>query len=568
MAGIFLDSRPCTPDDPSVCGPEVGWATGASLLLATPVLLVLLPALGCLVGVLAGSYELVADRLPQAQAAFGLHGLACAVVLGRMLRSRSQQAAVVRAAAGSVAVPGPDTRPPRSGFVGAAALTAAAAGLLLLWHTWTAADQRHLAAAARLDATVVAELDDGYTVRLRLPDRQDEVAVDVVDSAYPVGAVLPVLVDRTGDEPWVALVAEQPDPTIPLAAGLAAAMVAVALAGREVARRRAPARLTAGAPAVAVLGVRRADEVDLWDADGSAPFARVPIRWTPGGAGAALAFTEAEEHWDEDDWDEDDWEAGQATAFGEAWREPGPSRDPGDLLARPEPMTAIGDLRQGGWVAVAAGTEMLWPAGGVRLLRGPGPDEPDLDDDEVFRGEPVVAGTGPVPDLPLTLRAPRSARRLGTALLAGFVLGPIAAVLFAESWYEHLLALWIGGAAGVSGLARLLGFLRLEPAGLTLSGRWRTHVVPWAALHGVRQDGPELLLAWWPEEQGRAGPFDPVAGGSTEGTAARAGTLAMRQRDRALAAGLPRSRVTSRWSPAMPAAGLYLVVALVVLVLE
>lgn len=572
LVGIVFDARPCTPVDPSVCGPEVGWATGASLLLATPVLLVLLPALGCLLGVLAGAYELVAERLLQAQVAFGLHGLACAVVLAWMLRSRQRQSALARTAAGRVALPGPLPPAPRTAFAAAAVLVVAGSGLLLLWHAWTTVDQRHLAAAIRLDAPVVAELDDGYTVRLRLPDRQDEVSVDVVAAAYPAGAVLPVLVDRTGDEPWVALVAEQPDPTFPLSAGLAAGLVALALAGWEVTWRRVPARFAAGAPAVAVLGLLRADEVDLWDADGSAPFARVPVRWAPEDV-PDHAISDSDGNWDEDDRDEDGgevedgWEVVRAADFGAAWRQPAtpptwPYRP--DPVVR-EPMTAVGDLRQGGWVALVGESGVLWPSGGVRRLVR---DDPASDEDDLFRGEPVAAGTGGVPHLPVVLRAPWSARVLGTALLAGFAVGPVASVLLAEGWYQRLLALWLGGASGISGLTRLRVGLRLEPTALTLRGRWHTHVVPWAALHGVRRDGPELRLAWWPDEIMDVGPFAPETGETPESTASRAGDLMMRQRTRALAAGDPGHRVASRWSPAVPAAALYLLVSVAVLVLR
>ena len=571
VAGLGLDDDPCSAAEPSVCGPEVGWAVGAALLLATPILLVALPALGCLVGVLAGVVEQW-DRVPEARTAFTLHGLACAAVLVAMLLARRRQASVARTGTGRLAVRGP---PPSTGpglFAPAALLLLAAAGGLLLWHGWTTADQRHLAAADRMDARVVAEVDDGWAVRLVLPDRQDEVELDVVGS-YEVGDVVPVLVDRTGDRPWVALVAEQPDPTFPLSAGLAAALAGIALAGWEVRRRRVPSRLAGGAPARTVLALHLGDEVELWDTDGSGPFARVPIRRGPAAVhGHVESPVESPVEVDED---EDAWVGvadEYAARFGAGWRgeavvEDDDADEDGPELVR---MTAVGDLREGGWVALVRGPEVLWPLRTVRLLRRGTADPDEAEREDRLRGTPVAPG--PLVDLPLAARPTDRTRLLGAAMLLGFAAGPLAATRLATDWYETGLALCLGGYAGLAGLDRLRSGLRVEPDRLVVRHRWRVHEVPWAALHGARRDGDELRLAWYPDETVDLGPLaiaaptptpgnTPAPGDTAAEVAQRVGAAVMRQREPARSTGGPV--VVSRWSRvAVAAAVLYPVGAL------
>lgn len=560
----LLDSPPCSVADPSVCGPDLGWSVGASMLLATPVLLLVLPALGCLGGVGFGLFELATEPAPVARIAFVLHGLACAGVLVRMLIGRRRQGEPARAGGGRVAVPGPAPRTGPVDFIPPALLLIPAAGLLLLWHHGTVGDERHQAAAVRLDAVVVAEIDDGWTVRLQLPDRGDEVSVDVVDS-YPVGAVLPVLVDRTGAKPWVTLVAEPPDPTFPLAAGLGVVLLALATAGGALRRHRATAGLLAGAPAVSLLGLRRADEVDLWDADLTRSFGRIRIRW-------ASPDPTTDESTDEEFWDEDELSAADAEDFGAAWREPADD----DLEARfglievpsrnPVPMVAVGDLRQGGWIALLDGTEVLWPVWTVQALRRTGDEEewePE-DDGDLFRGAPIEPG--PAAELPLTAGPPVRTRLLGAAMTIGAGAGPLAAAFLAENCFQVVVALIAGAGLLHSGLRRVTVGVRLHRDRLTVRETWWVHEVPWAAVHGARRNGGELRLAWRPDVIIDTGPFAPGDAAAAE-QAERLGGAVMRQRALALAAGDPGRPPVARWNPAGVGAALLYLAAVVAAVL-
>lgn len=545
----LLEDQSCSIADPSVCGADVGWAVGASMLLATPVLLLVSPALGCLAGAGFGLVELVAEPSAVARIAFTLHGLACAAVLAWILGARRRQGEPARAGGGRAAVPGPAPRIGPADFVPAALLLIPAAGLLLLWHHLAADDQRHQEAGVRLDAVVVAEIDDGWTVRLRLPDRGDEVSVDVIDS-YPVNAVLPVLVDRTGAEPWVMLVAEPPDPTFPLAAGLGVVLLSLAAAGLALHRQRARATLLAGAPAVSLLGLRRADEVDLWDADRTRAFGRVRIPWA-----------RPEPTGEEESWDEDELSAADAEDFGAAWRDAADGDDE-DLIEvpTPVPMVAVGDLRQGGWVALLDGTEVIWPVWTLRALRHSDQDdwEPDADED-LFRGAPVEPG--PAAELPLTAGPPARTRLLGAAMTIGAGTGPVAAAFLAGNWYQVVLALVAGSGLLRNGLGRVAVGLRLDRDRLTVREPWRVHEVPWAAVHGARRNGGELRLAWHPDAVIDTGPFAPRDPAAAE-EAERIGGVVMQQRALALAAGDPGRSPVTRWnSIGVGAALLYLAAA-------
>lgn len=564
-----LSGGSCPAADPSVCGPDLGWALGASLTLATPVLLIAFPLLGCLTGALFGLYELVAEPDTAARIAFTLHGLACVLVAVLVISSRRRQGRVAAATGIHVPVPGRPPRPEPLPVLVAAVLLAGAVAGIVLWQFWTARDDRHLAAARRVEATVVGEVDDGYSVRLRLPDQEDEATVEVVDH-YDVGTVVPVLVDRTGDRPWVAPVGEQPDDTFPLSAGLAAAGVAAAVGGWELTRRRMPARLAAGAPAVTVLAVRQDYEVELWDTDGTAAFAQLDVRppvpvddaagagaWTgPVGSGAPVRSA--------DDLyrppPEEDWPAEEQARFGADWRSQPAMRDPRPVPVR---VTAVGDLRQGGWVALVDGDRVLWPARTLRVL-APGPsrdredeDEPeDEEQDDLFRGTPVAAGPGV--DVPFEARAPRRARLLGLAMLAGFSLGPLAAAFLAEGWFQTIVVVAMGAQLGFAGLGRVHVGVRLEQRQLVIRERFHTCDAPWAAIHGVRRDEDVLRLAWLPDMVMDVGPFAASPGTTPAELAERIGATVMRQRELALAAGDPGLRPVRRLAvPSVLVAVLY-----------
>lgn len=569
---LGFSTEPCRADDPSVCGPDLGFALAGSLTLATPVLLIAFPLLGCVSGMLFGLYELLTDPETAARIAFTVHGLVCAVVFALLIVSRRRQARV--AAATGLHVPAPG-RPPRPGplpFAGAALLVAGAVAGIAGWHFWAARDDRHLAAATRVDATVLAEVDDGYSVRLRLPDREDEVTVEVVEH-YPVGAVLPVLVDRSGDRPWVTPVGEPPDDTFPLSAGLAAAQVAAAIACWELGRRRLPTRLAAGAPAVTVLAVRRGDEVSLWDTDGNASFARLdvrppePVDHPAGGLprSAGTLFSWSAEDLDRSVQEEGRW-ASRLDRVDADRRSP-----PVAAVSTPVRVTAIGDLHQGGWVALVDGDRVLWPARTLRLSATrtdqAEEDEDEDEDEDLFVGQPVASGPGV--DLPFEARAPARVRLLGAVMLAGFALGPLAVAYLAEGWYQTIVGVAGGAQLGFAGLGRLRTGLSLTQRRLEIRDRFHTYDAPWAAIHGVRRDEGVLRLDWLPSVVMDVGPFATRPGTTPAELAERIGAAMMRQRERALAAGDPGLRPSRRLAaPSLVAAALYAAATVAALVLS
>lgn len=597
---LFTDDAPCVPEIPAQCGPDRGFAVVLGLGLATPVLLLTVPAVGCLAGILFGIEEVLADPLRSAATAFGLHGAACLGVLGWLVVSRSRQARVARDVAGAgTAVPAqPPPASPGGGrrLLAAGLLTAGVAALLLYRHDQGEVD-RHLAAATREPARVTGVDQEGWHVSLLLPATEDRVTLDVIDpGTYEVGTDVPVLVDRTDRPPWVALVAEQPDPTFPLTAAVLAGLLAAVAAGWDAVRRRALRRLATGpSSAVAVLVESNWDEAILRPVGGGPPFARLPLA-APLGTGSGGLGAEGweldEDAWrarfgldrpaDEDAgdgheaWDEDEWTAEEIGEFGRAWRSEDPEPDGAGAGVRgTAPATVVGDLRAGGWVALETAEGTWWPSGPVKLPRRSAPwhrlrgDEPPPHPFDVERlggrlpGHPVPAAPI-VPELPLVARPPAGTRLVGAALLAGAAAALLGALLVAEGWYETVVALLLGGRAAWAGADRLLVGVRLERAALVVLGRWRTVRVPWSQVHGARRDGDSLTLAWQPDELIDVGPFQPDPGGSTEDAAERVGGAVMALRERALAAGYPGGEPESRWSPAAASTALYAAAAVAV----
>ena len=78
---------------------------------------------------------------------------------------------------------------------------------------------------------------------------------------------------------------------------------------------------------------------------------------------------------------------------------------------------------------------------------------------------------------------------------------------------------------------------------LHVVGSYRVHSVPWERLHGVRRDGPRLLIAWQPDVVAEVGPFRADGtDGTDEARAERLGAVMLTLRERAVvdvAAGRP-----------------------------
>jgi hypothetical protein len=232
---------PCSPADPSVCGASLPDTWAFALFLATPILLLSAPALGCLSALLMAVLGARYDPVPGMPGWWAVGGVLSAAVLAHLTLILSRQRRV--AAAGTellpLAAPVETARPgfgrTRLLYAGAAAVMGIA--LLLTYQQRVSVKQEHLRQARPADA-VVQRLDAGnYTLDLRVAGVERLVTVEVVSTGiYRVGQTVPVLADLTGDAPWVRLVAEPEDP----GDWLSFAVLALLLAGLAASR---PARI-------------------------------------------------------------------------------------------------------------------------------------------------------------------------------------------------------------------------------------------------------------------------------------------------------------------------------------
>jgi hypothetical protein len=266
VAAAVGDTTACTPQAPSLCGPDQGFAWCVVICLATPVLLVWLPLLGCVAGVAFALADQVFDHVTSARVGFGLHGLACAVVALWLLRSATAQQRIAADAGHGVraAVPTAHGRPDTDWGLGrvVAATALALLGLGLLgWYAHVLQVERgHLAAAEQVTGRVVAVDEEDSSITVEAPARAGprRVTLGVLDTwTYPRGDTIPVLLD-VRDPSWARLVAEPQDATGWESAGLLALLLAVLVIARGLRARRARERLwTGGAPRPAGLGRSR-----------------------------------------------------------------------------------------------------------------------------------------------------------------------------------------------------------------------------------------------------------------------------------------------------------------------
>jgi hypothetical protein len=199
VAAMVGDSSRCTPDNPAICGSDQGFAWWVVICVATPLLLIWLPLLGCAAGVAFALVDLAYDDVTSANIGFGLHGIACAVVAVWLLRSAAGQERVVADTSGGIraSVPFthscPDTRWNWARLVAAGILVLAGAALIG-WYTHDLhTEQSHLAAAERVTGRVVAADDENYTIALDAAAAAGsrQVKTGVLDpQLYPIGSTL------------------------------------------------------------------------------------------------------------------------------------------------------------------------------------------------------------------------------------------------------------------------------------------------------------------------------------------------------------------------------------------
>ncbi|MEU4804174.1 PH domain-containing protein [Actinosynnema sp. NPDC023587] len=267
----YAITTPTTCTSAAPCHPDAWLSVVAAALLATPVLLWREPVLGCALGAGFGLVEMMSEADEGIRLAFGLHGLACALVALWLVEARRAQHRVVGPISAPVRVP--RATPVRFTGRTVVALLMLLVGVLALVKYLVDATEldEHTVAAVRVGGTVTAVGEHDVTVRLPSSQRTFDV---LSTEGYAVGADVPVRVDGG----WAELVAEPRDVTFPLTVMAVSLGMAAFLRLRDLAGRRAWQRVFAGpSPAVEVLV--RADQrgrAVLHTVDGR-PFASVPV---------------------------------------------------------------------------------------------------------------------------------------------------------------------------------------------------------------------------------------------------------------------------------------------------
>ena len=542
----------CSAADPSVCGPDLVSAGFTAVLLATPVLLLWLPPVGCLAGVVFAAGELLFDDHPTPRLAFGLHGTACLLVGLWLLAAVGRQRAVAAELSGGLTAPVPAEVGRRPGWIElrllAAGVSALLGGALIGWYGHLAdAEQQHLDRAVRHELPIVGnDHEQHVTVRIPADGRLDrDLGIDVADAgAHPDAGTVPVLLDPN-DREWLRLVAEPLDETLYAGAGIAALLLALLLLAREVDRRVALRRLPGNRPAVRVRIVPDAegDPLVLPAGGPDVPVARLRVDqpW-PGGVRPDPAATPAYPEDDEED---------------RAWRgEPTP--EPGFFGRGPAPVEAllIGDLRDRGWALLQTADGLLlplWPLAVRRwaLTGEPGVkaqlsrlplagaferyDQAQVADDDGLPGLPVAASDRTGIRLPQVAGPSAGTRRLGLLAAAAGLIGAAVAIARIREEGLHQIAFVLALMTLAEwGAKRALLRFDLTADRLVISGATRTVEVPWGQLIGVRRDEEHLFLnIRGLDEPGKYGPFAAAPGGTEEQAAQElAETLmALRERD-------------------------------------
>ncbi|RKT55410.1 hypothetical protein [Saccharothrix australiensis] len=259
----------CTPTAP--CLPDPLLSVSVAALLATPVMLWREPVLGCALGAGFGLAEVLFEAHEGVRLAFGLHGLACALVALWLVEARRAQHRVF----GDIGVPTAVRRGAPARFPGrtaAAALLLVVAGLALVKYVADASDLAdHAAAAVPVTGTVVEVAEFAVTLELPASRRTFDV---LSPESYAVGAAVPVLVDGQ----WAELVAEPADVTLPLTVMSLTLGMAAFLRLRDVAGRRAWHRVLGTASAAVEVLVRadRRGRAVLHTVDGE-PFGSIAV---------------------------------------------------------------------------------------------------------------------------------------------------------------------------------------------------------------------------------------------------------------------------------------------------
>lgn len=393
VIALATEEHVCTPLEPAVCAPGPYEAIVMTVAIATPVLLLWLPVVGCLVGVVAAVlFVAVGEPLP-VTLSFGLVGIACGTVALRLVRVRRDARQLARSLTGGARQGAPPVDSdvtavlgdPRTAWdpirVGAAVFAVLLGIGLLGWaRHLEGVESQHLERSVAGSAEVMTSTYGEITVELEGPVHAGQRAVVPAwsDEEYPVGASVLVLLDPT-DPGWVRLLAEPFDPTGWQAGGLGALLLGAVWGAQALCRRWVLQTLWIGDhPALEVLVVPDLDDDVLVFSRDADPTHSEPVAWVGVAAWLpdSLAGLEGlDEHLGHEDLDDEDrrldrlpgghsLDPAPREALADEWRAEAPDAEAVEALTA----VLLGDPSPGGRALVVLEGRALVPSTPLRPM--------------------------------------------------------------------------------------------------------------------------------------------------------------------------------------------------------
>ena len=547
VASVAGDTRPCSIEDPTVCGPDRTFSLAMIACFASLVLLWWQPIVAAVAGVVFMVVDLRYDDITSAQIGWTVYGVLCAVLLIWIFTSRRRQHSLAaRMPRQQAEVPAAATIGVTSRLLVAGALLLVGAAALGLMHWQDQREETHVRRAVEQTAVVKGVNKDGDLV-LQLPNGSSHT-VTVVDH-YDTGAQVPVLVDPA-DSDWLRLRAELADNTPWYTVAGGAWALAVLFLLRDIRLRGARPRRSWNGPA---LPVRIAPDASSAFAVRSADDA------------VLLGFLDTELDDEESDLrlfdaftalDED--EGGAPAKLKREWAET-LKRYRGDALL-------VGDLAEGSWPTLVIGDQVLRPVSPFRAPRSmpwraettEGLSEQDTDSSKPSK--PSLDPAREVPTLPWEV--PLQARSWWSlpALIAVLVVGPVAVGTLANwgEWFPALMATAVGAQLVHSLGSRAFFRVTATATDLWIRTGWFERRLSWRGVEAVEVEEEGLSL--------EAGDDWHVVSGIANRDLAKVAAVfeALRLRSHT---GLPEEPVARRFSPVLLINAVYVAICVLILVL-
>jgi hypothetical protein len=549
VVSVLPDFGRCSPDDPTVCGPDPGVPFVVTLLLASVALLWWHPRVAATAGVVFATGEILFDDVTSARIAWAVYGVACAgLLLWSFTSRRSQRSLAASAPRYPVQVPPAARIGVTSRLLVAGVLLLIGAAALAWMNRQDQREEEHVRRSVEQTAVVKNHTDDGDLV-LQLPNGRTHTVFPLDD--YDDGAEIPVRVDPQ-DDSWLRLRAEPADNTHWYGVATGAWLLALLLALRDLRLRRAHPRRAWGGPGLPV----------RIEPDATSAFA---VRSADGLV--VLGFLDAALDDEEkearlyDAMDALGEQADQAPAkLKREWEET-LQRYRGDALL-------VGDLAEGSWPTIVFGHQVLRPIAPFRAPRRlPWRVEAVVSLPEDFKPDglgtveaPAVEPARVVPTLPWHVPLQPPPQWAVPVLIAVLVVVPIAVGTFAVwgDWFAAVLATGVGVQLVHWLGSRALYRVTASATDLWIRTGWLERRLPWRSVDAVEVEEDALSL--------EAGDDWHVVGGIPEKQLLEVAAVfeALRLRSRT---GLPDQIVGRRLSPVLLMNAALLVVCVLILVL-